>query len=77
MIKIKTKRKYFIYNTETGNVLTKSMYHDTPIGRGWLERDLHKFSMLKKTVAVGEAFYQGKDITRTVPKDVHFIGFGQ
>ena len=71
-IKVEEKRKFFIYNPDTGNILTRKLYYDTEDGKKNLSNDLEAFQRLKPKVETGEAFMINDRIVRTIPKDVKF-----
>ena len=65
------KKKYLIYNPDTGNCLTRVHYYDTIVGRKKLAEDLKNYQILKPQVLVGEVFLDDNDkVKETIPKDI-------
>jgi hypothetical protein len=70
-----TKKKFLIYSTKTGNVLSDKMYSNTDYGLKKLDRDFNMLNNIKKDISIGEALVVDKNVIETIPSNLHFVDY--
>jgi len=73
----KIYKKFFIYNTVTGNCLSDKLYHNTVPNSEKLYKDLKNFQQLKPTATMGEAIFDKSThrLLEQVPADVTGVNY--